>query len=344
MRTGLSKQSVFVYVEALRALQKYINLVELPSTGALGRSNVPKVPQRVGDFHSYEEVEQLIAAARDHPRERAVIELAFATACRISELARIRVEQIDWADRKIVVLGKGNKERVVFFGGPAEEALREYLRGRTEGFLFRDQRLRRPPLVRQPRTPRVATRQWRGSWIGENGKRQSVWLGEGRPNKTTATVYWRARWTEVDAEGCISARFCWLGKKSDLTQSDAEKKLRRVLIERNLKAPLRLSEKTNQEPIQPTLKLARVKMPDIERALSVRHLYRIIVTVGRRAGLKTHPHSLRHAAATAMLNHGAGLREIQTLLGHAAISTTARYLHSTTADLVKTHQQFHPRG
>ncbi|PYU20904.1 MAG: hypothetical protein DMG30_19210 [Acidobacteria bacterium] len=71
------------------------------------------------------------------PRNGALLELAFATACRISELARIRIEDIDWAERRIRVFGKGSKERVVYFGQPAETALPALLRDRTAGFVFR---------------------------------------------------------------------------------------------------------------------------------------------------------------------------------------------------------------
>ena len=173
---GLAKQTVFVYVEALRALQKFIYLAELPCTGALGRIAVPKIPHRVGDFLTYEQVEQLIAAARS-PIELALVELAFATACRISELARIRVEQINWQERTIVVLGKGNKERVVLFGDPAETALLAYLADRTEGFLFRTERRKWIRLLAEPRAQRVVKREWYGSWIASDGQRQSVCLG-----------------------------------------------------------------------------------------------------------------------------------------------------------------------
>ena len=114
------------------------------------------------------EVERLLRHTRN-PRDRAMIEMFYSTGCRSSELIGIRIEDIDFKHRQIRVVGK-QKQRLVFFGRSAEDAIRRYIGERKTGWLFECLRREQRGYIW------ASKRGWTGCWAvyGESGRRKAT--------------------------------------------------------------------------------------------------------------------------------------------------------------------------
>jgi len=87
-------------------------------------------------------------------------------------------------------------------------------------------------------------------------------------------------------------------------------------------------------------------LSDHGRRLTTARIWQIVQEMAKLAGLKKKiwPHLLRHSFATHLLSHGADLRAIQEMLGHASLATTQVYTHVDQARLKQVHRQYHPRA
>jgi integrase/recombinase XerD len=231
----LSGESVYLEIAALRAFYKFAENEKLLPANLAENLSLPRRWKRLPKALSNDEIKKLLEPENpETPQslcDQAILELAYASGLRLSELKNLRLEQLHLDAGFINVIGKGNKERVVPAGRKAVESLNRYIE------------IGRPKLV----TP-----------------------------KSPANVFLTQRGTP------FAAVTLWLHIKN---------RVRRAGVERNMT-----------------------------------------------------PHMLRHSFATHLLEHGADLRVIQELLGHANISTTEIYTHVTGNRLREIHRKFHPRA
>ncbi len=137
MEQGFAKSSIARKMSAIRSFYRYLLREDMISASPAATTASPKLDKRLPSFLTVEEAKRLIESPDlSHPqgqRDRALLELLYASGLRVSELVNMNVEQINLATNEIRVWGKGSKERVVLMGEPAARALSVYMRqGRLE--------------------------------------------------------------------------------------------------------------------------------------------------------------------------------------------------------------------
>ncbi len=137
------------------------------------------------------------------------------------------------------------------------------------------------------------------------------------------------RWSDIDFSSRV-LRVLGKGRKERIVPfgKEAEKALKEYLSE------LKKSRTVNE----------KVFINKDGRPITVRGLYDIVRKWAEKYGTSLHPHMLRHAFATHMLEMGAGIREVQEMLGHASPATTQIYTHLSRKKLKEAYEKFHPRA
>ncbi len=234
-KEGIGDRSSARILSSLRRFYGYYireNSIQIDPTALI---ESPQIGQPLPKSLSEKDVELLLDAPEITNalgfRDRAMLEMLYATGLRVSELVNLKFEQISFRQGVVRIIGKGNKERLVPVGEEAMSWLEGYMNQARKTIL---------------------------------GERQCDYLFvTNRADSMTRQAFWH-------------------------------------IIKRH------------------------AKKAGINKELS--------------------PHTLRHAFATHLLNHGADLRVVQLLLGHADLSTTQIYTHIARERLKELHSKYHPRG
>jgi len=233
---GLSHRSKARRLAAMRSFFKYLELRRKIDGNPAAGVRFPKFRVALPHVLTSSQVEDLLAGPNSKTalgqRDRAMLELLYATGLRVSELVDLQLSQVFLDPGYLIVRGKGDKERLVPMGEWAAEAVGAYL---------------------------------------------------------------------------IDGRVKLLGKRSAALE---------VFV--NVRGG----------------------------KLSRQGVWKIIKNCAREVGIAQNitPHMLRHSFATHLLENGADLRSLQTMLGHADISTTQIYTHVARTRLKEIHRKYHPRG
>ncbi len=231
-----AKRTIARRISSLRSFFKYLVRENIIDNSPLAKIHSPKLDKKLPTFLDEVEINDLLALPTKDglgPRDSAILEMLYATGCRVSELVGLTLERIDIGNRFVLLLGKGNKERIVPLGSTVCDAVERYL-----------------PLRSQLMT-KYHVEEHTYLFVNNRGG---------------------------------------------------------VLTDRSVR---------------------RILDKYINDLATFKHVS---------------PHTIRHTFATHLLEHGADLRAVQELLGHANLSTTQIYTHITSERITSVYKQNFPRA
>ena len=126
-----SKKTISRNISTLRSFYKYLLEEKIIKSNPMILISNPKLDKKLPNFLYYDELEILLNIPNKETvlglRDSLILELLYSTGIRVSELINIKIENIDFDDKRILILGKGNKERYVLYGDTLKELLKMYL-------------------------------------------------------------------------------------------------------------------------------------------------------------------------------------------------------------------------
>jgi integrase/recombinase XerD len=139
VRSGLSPRSQARALSAIRSLHKLLFAERLTPVDPSDELDAPRPGRRLPELLSRDEVERLLAGPDPRTaagaRDRAMLELLYATGLRVTELVSLQLNDVNLETRVLVARGKGDKERLVPIGAPAADAVKSYLASARERLL-----------------------------------------------------------------------------------------------------------------------------------------------------------------------------------------------------------------
>ena len=130
---GLADSTLQLHVNILRSFFAWMNLEDIIKKNPMLKIKSLKVDKlRARRPLTAEQLERLRDECQTY-KEKALVEFMVSSGCRLSEVIGIQVDQVNWHERSVVVLGKGNKERTVYFSVRAKVMLQAYLEQRRGG-------------------------------------------------------------------------------------------------------------------------------------------------------------------------------------------------------------------
>ena len=135
----LSKTSISRKLSSLRTFYKYLVLNQKVDSNPFLLISSPKKEKKLPKYINYNNIDEIFSIPNmnttEGQRQRLILEILYSCGIRISELVNIKIKDIDFDDRTIIIFGKGSKERIVRFGDYANDILKLYINNTRDKLL-----------------------------------------------------------------------------------------------------------------------------------------------------------------------------------------------------------------